>query len=512
MATGASTASLAVLLIDARYGLQVQTRRHSFICHLLGIKQFVIAVNKMDLVGYSEDTYNQIEAEYRSFAAQLGVENLIFIPLSALKGENVVDRSENMPWFKGQPLLSELETVSLVDEVELKQVRFPVQYVNRPNLNFRGYCGTLASGTVHPGQEIRVLPSKKVSKIKRIVAFKHDLDEAIPGDAVTLTLEDEIDISRGDMIVGANDEVHISNALQVDVVWMHEKPLEIGKNYTIKFGASEVSGCVTEIIHTVNVNTLEQGEASGLQLNEIARCRMELTESVVVDPYRNSRFTGNLIFIDRLSNITVGAGMVFRALGQENIVWHNMDVNKGTRADRFKQKPAIIWFTGLSGSGKSTTANALERQLFAMGYNTYLLDGDNVRHGLCSDLGFGERDRAENIRRVGELAKLMVDAGLIVLASFISPFKRERQMVRQMMEPGEFFECFVDTPLNVCEERDPKGLYKKAREGRIKQFTGIDSPYEAPENPEITVNTYGVPTEETVAKLIPILKEAGIIH
>lgn len=512
MATGASTAGLAILLIDARYGVQTQTRRHSFICSLLGIKHFVIAVNKMDLIDYSQEKFDGIVRDYKAFAENLKVTDMRFIPLSALRGDNIVDKSTHMDWYKGDSLLTVLESVSVEHDDALTDLRFPVQYVNRPNLNFRGYCGTVAAGTIRPGMAIRVLPSGTESTVKQVSTYDGELEEAGPGEAVTITLHDEIDVSRGNMLVAADDKVEPSNAMIVDIVWMHEKPLTLNKTFNIKVGTAEISGSISEIQHKVDVNSLEQMPVDELHLNEIARCVLQLTEPVIVDEYHNSRYTGNLILTDRLTNVTVGAGMVAESLGRQNVVWHAMDVNKGSRADRFKQKPAIIWFTGLSGSGKSSTANALERQLFAMGYNTYLLDGDNIRHGLCSDLGFSERDRVENIRRVGEVAKLMVDSGLVVLVSFISPFKRERQMVRQMVEPGEFIEVYVNTPLAVCEERDPKGLYRKARAGEIKQFTGIDSPYETPDDPEIEVNTHEESLTSLVSRLVQQLKKFKIIE
>jgi bifunctional enzyme CysN/CysC len=511
MATGASTADLAVLLIDARYGVQIQTRRHSFICSLLGIKNFVIAINKMDLVGFSEEVFTNIKQEYLGFSEKLTVPNIIFIPMSALTGENVVQIGASMPWYAGDSFLSLLENVDIAQVNNSRSVRFPVQYVNRPNQDFRGYCGTLAAGEIFPGMKVKVLPSGKVTGIDKILRDKDELAKAVPGEAITVILKDEIDISRGDMIVSEEDKVEPSNSFIVDVVWMHDSPLEINKAYKIKIATSKISGAVVEIMYKVNVNTLEQEAATTLNLNEIGRCRIQFVEKVVADAYRESRLTGGLIFIDRLTNVTVGAGMVVVADDSQNIVWHKMDVSKKSRAQRFNQKAAVVWFTGLSGSGKSTSANALERQLFAMGYNTYLLDGDNVRHGLCSDLGFSERDRAENIRRVGEVAKLMVDAGLIVLVSFISPFRRERQTVRQMLQPGEFLEVYVNTPINVCESRDPKGLYKKARAGEIRNFTGIDSPYEAPESPEIELNTANVSMDEVVRILLGGLQQLGIL-
>lgn len=512
MATGASTASLAILLIDARYGVQTQTRRHSFICSLLGIKHFVIAINKMDLLDFSQEKYEAIKADYEQFVQQLDVvPELHFIPLSALDGDNVASLSERSPWYKGEPLLDVLENVEVNKDAQLDIARFPVQYVNRPNLNFRGFCGTVAAGVFKPGQAIKALPSNKISTIKNIVTWEGEIDQAIPGDAVTLTLNDEIDISRGDMIVDANDSLKTTNALMADIVWMHEAPLEIGKNYYVKVGTAEVSGTVTEIDFQVDVNTLEKSKVSELGLNGIARCKIELTEPVSADPYNQSRFTGNLIFIDRLTNVTVGAGMVAEVLSEENVVWHSMDVNKAARAGRYGQKPAVIWFTGLSGSGKSTSANALEKALFTMGYNTYLLDGDNMRHGLCGDLGFTEEDRVENIRRVGEVSKLMVDAGQVVLSAFISPFEKDRNLVREMMEEGEFIEVYVKTPVEVCEQRDPKGLYAKARAGDIKNLTGIDSPYEAPQNPDIIIDTVDMSVEEVVAYLVRKLRELRII-
>jgi bifunctional enzyme CysN/CysC len=511
MATGASTASMAILLIDARYGVQTQTRRHSFICSLLGIKHFVIAINKMDLVEYSQERYEEIVEKYKKFAENLDVPDIQFIPISALKGVNVAGPAEETSWYQGSHLLEILENVAIDADENEDTLRFPIQYVNRPNLDFRGFCGTLAAGVLKKGQEIKALPSQKTSKIKSIVVYEGEIEEARPGSAVTLTLEDEIDISRGDMIVAADDSVQSSNAMIADIVWMHDNELEIGKTYNIKVGTSEVAGSVTEILYQVDVNTLEQSEVKTLPLNGIARCKIELTSSVIVDKYQTSRHTGNLIFIDRLSNVTVGAGMVSEPLGNENVVWHRMDVTKETRADRYNQKPCVIWFTGLSGSGKSTSANALEKQLFAMGYNTYLLDGDNVRHGLCGDLGFTDRDRVENIRRVGEVAKLMVDSGQIVLVSFISPFRRERQMVRQMVEPGEFIEVFVNTPIDVCEDRDVKGLYAKARSGEIRNFTGIDSPYEIPENAEVIIDTSTEEIQLIVAKLVKSLGKLGVI-
>ncbi|WP_303856329.1 sulfate adenylyltransferase subunit CysN [Salinicola salarius] len=511
MATGASTASLAVILIDARYGVQLQTRRHSFICDLLGIRHFMIAVNKMDLVDYSEARFQEIVADYRDFADRLNVTDVRFLPISALNGDNVVNPSSDMRWFDGAPLLTQLELIEVMSVQNLHELRFPVQYVNRPNLHFRGYCGTLAAGAVEVGSEIRVEPSGKRSTVARIVTNDGDLNVAYPGQSVTLTLHDEIDISRGDTLVAANSNIEPCTAFTADVVWMHETPLMLGHEYEIKAGTRIVPGRVVRIVYQVDVNTMARSAADTLGLNGIARCQIEVTQPLVLDSYQRSPETGNFIFIDKLSNLTVGAGMVVDALNVGHIVWHDMAVTKRRRAERNRQKPSIIWFTGLSGAGKSTVADALERQLFGMGYNTYLLDGDNVRHGLCRDLGFSDEDRQENIRRIGEVAKLMVDAGMVTLVSFISPFRDDRRMIRNLVEDGEFIEVFVNTPLSVCEQRDPKGLYRQARRGEISQFTGISSPYEAPESPEVEIDTSAYDLEETVGRLIAALRRHRII-
>ncbi|CAO1664963.1 sulfate adenylyltransferase subunit CysN [Salinicola sp. NYA28a] len=511
MATGASTASLAVILIDARYGVQLQTRRHSFICDLLGIRHFMIAVNKMDLVDYSEARFQEIVADYRDFADRLNVTDVRFLPISALNGDNVVNPSSDMRWFDGAPLLTQLEQIETLSVQNLHELRFPVQYVNRPNLHFRGYCGTLAAGAVEVGTEIRVEPSGKRSTVARIVTNDGDLNVAYPGQSVTLTLHDEIDISRGDTLVAANSNIEPCTAFTADVVWMHETPLMLGHEYEIKAGTRIVPGRVVRIVYQVDVNTMARSAADTLGLNGIARCQIEVTQPLVLDSYQRSPETGNFIFIDKLSNLTVGAGMVVDALNVGHIVWHDMAVTKRRRAERNRQKPSIIWFTGLSGAGKSTVADALERQLFGMGYNTCLLDGDNVRHGLCRDLGFSDEDRQENIRRIGEVAKLMVDAGMVTLVSFISPFRDDRRMIRNLVEDGEFIEVFVNTPLSVCEQRDPKGLYRQARRGEISQFTGISSPYEAPESPEVEIDTSAYDLEETVGRLIAALRRHRII-
>ncbi|OLO03629.1 sulfate adenylyltransferase subunit CysN [Salinicola socius] len=511
MATGASTASLAIILIDARYGVQLQTRRHSFICDLLGIRHFVIAINKMDLVNHSEARFQEIVADYTDFAGKLSVTDIRFLPISALNGDNVVNPSDAMPWFSGAPLLAQLEQIEILSAQSLHELRFPVQYVNRPNHNFRGYCGTLAAGAVEVGTEIRVEPSGKRSTVARIVTNDGDLSVAYPGQSVTLTLHDEIDISRGDTLVAANSEVEPCTAFTADVVWMHETPLMVGHEYEFKAATRVVSGRVVRIVYQVDVNTMARSATDTLALNGIARCQIEVTQPLVLDSYQRSPDTGNFIFIDKLNNLTVGAGMVVDALSAGHVVWHDMMVTKRRRAERNRQKPSIIWFTGLSGAGKSTVADALERQLFGMGYNTYLLDGDNVRHGLCRDLGFSNEGRHENIRRIGEVAKLMVDAGMVVLVSFISPFRDDRRMIRSLVDSGEFIEVFVNTPLAVCEQRDPKGLYRKARRGEITQFTGISSPYEAPESPEVEIDTSAHDLEETVGRLIAALRRYQII-
>ncbi|KAA0019002.1 sulfate adenylyltransferase subunit CysN, partial [Salinicola corii] len=511
MATGASTASLAIILIDARHGIQTQTRRHSYICSLLGIRHLVIAINKMDLVDHSQERFDEIVAEYKTFSNNLNDADLYFVPISALEGDNVVNRSENMDWYEGESLLRLLESVDVKHDSNLKDLRFPVQYVNRPNLNFRGYCGTLAAGILHPGDGIRVLGSGRTSSVESLITYDGELEAAYPGQAITVTLKDEIDISRGDMLVAADSELESTTAFTSDIVWMHDTPLELGREYEIKAGTSVVSGRVARIIHQTDVNTLEHHAAETLPLNGIARCQIEVKQPLALDPYVRSPHSGNFIIIDRMTNVTVGAGMVVETLSASNIVWHDMAVTKQRRAERNHQKPCIIWFTGLSGAGKSTSANALERQLFGMGYSTYLLDGDNVRHGLCGDLGFSDDQRQENIRRVGEVAKLMVDAGMITLVSFISPFQRDRQLVRDMVDSGEFIEVFVNTSIDVCEQRDPKGLYQKARAGEIADFTGVSSPYEEPAKPEIEIDTSKLSVEETVRDLLQALRKYQVI-
>ena len=517
MATGASTANLAVILIDARKGVLTQTRRHSFIVSLLGIKHAVVAINKMDLMGYDQKVYERIQADYLELAKQLHLPDIRFVPVSALKGENVVHRGESMPWYAGPTLLEILETIEVSDDINFKDLRLPVQYVNRPNLDFRGFCGTLAAGVVKQGDTLMALPSRRTSKVTSIVTFEGELPEAHAPMAVTLTLADEIDISRGDMLVHSERAPHVGNTLDAWLIWMADAPMLPGKQYLFKLNAKTVSGVVERIHHAVDVNTLQKDLADELKLNQIAQCRITFSEPVAFDPYAVSRATGSFIVIDRLSNGTVGAGMALRAVQpalqdkSENVVWHEHKVNRTQRANQKGQQPCVIWLTGLSGSGKSTIANALEQALFVQGYHSYLLDGDNVRHGLNKDLGFTDEARVENIRRIGEVSKLFVDAGVIVITAFISPFRADRRLVRELLEQGEFIEVFLDTPIEVCEKRDPKGLYRKARAGEIKNFTGIDAPYEAPQAAEVVLHNERDSVEECVAQVMAYLRRQGIL-
>jgi bifunctional enzyme CysN/CysC len=510
MATGASTADLAIILIDARKGVLTQTRRHTYIAHLLGIRQLVVCVNKMDLVDYKQSVFEAIEADYRKFAAGLGVKDVTLIPASALQGDNIIDRSTKMPWYRGATLMAHLETVPVGHEDDQKPFFMPVQWVNRPHQNFRGFSGTIASGMIQPGDQIRALPSGKTSKVERIVTYDGDLAMGRAAEAVTLTLTDEIDISRGDVICASKQPAEVSDQFEVQLLWMGAEPMLPGRPYLFKSAAKTITGSIERIKHKVNVNTLEHSAAETLMLNEIAVCTMETDEPLAFAPYDENKALGSFIIIDRFSNTTVGMGLIKFALRRAaNIHWQATDVNKEARAKLLKQKPAVLWFTGLSGSGKSTIANMVEKQLHAKGHLTYLLDGDNVRHGLNRDLGFTDADRVENIRRVSEVARLMADAGMIVLVSFISPFRAERLMARERMGDGEFFEVFVDTPLVEAEKRDVKGLYAKARRGELKNFTGISSPYEAPERPEIRVDTTSTTAEEAAGAIVSYLSAAG---
>ncbi len=512
MATGASTADLAVLLVDARNGLMVQTRRHAFIASLLGIRHAVLAVNKIDLVDFSQERFDEIKAEFEEFAASFGFETLEAIPMSARYGDNVTVKSPRMDWYSGPTLLEHLEAVDAGDTVLDAPFRMPVQWVNRPNLDFRGYSGTIASGQVSVGDDIVVAGPGKTSKVKQIVSPTGDVTTARADEAVTITLEDEIDISRGDLLSGTEARPDVADQMAAHLIWMAEDALLPGRPYLMKIGARTVSATVTEIKHKINVNTFEHVAAKQLELNEIAFCNLALAAPAAFDPYEANRATGSFILIDRMTNATVGAGMVWFALRRAtNIHWQALDVDKKARAENLGQKPAVLWFTGLSGSGKSTIASIVEKKLLAEGRKTYTLDGDNVRHGLNKDLGFTDADRVENIRRVAEVARLFADAGLITLVSFISPFRSERRMARGMMDEGEFLEVFVDTPIEECKKRDPKGLYKKAEAGEIKNFTGIDSPYETPETAEIHLHNVDKDPEDVADEVISYLKEQGYL-
>jgi bifunctional enzyme CysN/CysC len=503
MATGASTADLAIVLVDARKGLLTQTRRHSYIVSLLGIRHVVLAVNKMDLVDHDPAVFARIADDYRALAAQLGIPDVTAIPLSALNGDNMLSRSERMPWYAGPTLLEHLETVDISHARRDLGLRLPVQWVCRPDQNFRGFAGTLVSGTARVGEEIVALPSGRRSKIARIVTGDGDLDTAITGQAVTLTLEDEIDISRGDVIAAASSPAQVADQFAAHLLWMGEHALLPGRPYWLKIGARTVGASVTEIKHRVDVNTQDHLAAKHLELNEVGYCNLHLDQPVAFESYADSRELGAFILIDRQTNGTVAAGTLDFALRRAaNIHWQHLEVDKTARARSLGQAPRCVWFTGLSGSGKSTVANLVEKRLVALGLHTYILDGDNVRHGLNKDLGFSEEDRVENIRRVAEVSKLMVDAGLIVLVSFISPFRAERQMARELFGGDEFIEVFVDTPLDVAEGRDVKGLYAKARAGKIPNFTGIDSPYEAPVSPELRLDTVAHASEDLAEAVV----------
>jgi len=506
MVTGASTASVAVILVDARKGLLTQTRLHSFLASLVGIRHLVLAVNKMDLVDYSASRFHAIREEYEVFVAGLGFKGITALPISALQGDNVLIRSQQTPWYNGPSLMEHLENIEVDDQTAELPFRLPVQLVNRPTPDFRGFCGTIASGRVRPGDQLVVAASGAVSRVARIITMDGDLAEAQAGQSITITLEDEIDISRGDILADPQARPAQADQFEAHIVWMHDQQLLPGRSYLLKSGASTVSVQISSIKYKININTLQHEPARVLALNEIGVCNLALGKAIAADPYQENKATGSFILIDRFSNATAGAGMINFALRRAtNIHWQQQQVTREVRAALKAQHPCVIWFTGLSGSGKSTLANALEQKLASSGRHTMLLDGDNIRHGLNKDLGFTEADRVENIRRIGEVARLMVDAGLIVITAFISPYRAEREMVRNLLPEDEFVEVYVNTPLEECERRDVKGLYKKARQGELPNFTGIDAPYEAPQAPALTIDTSVLTIEEGVEAILGMM-------
>ncbi len=512
MATGASNSELAVILIDARKGVLVQTRRHAYIASLLGIRHVVLAVNKIDLVGFSQETFDTIVREFKLFAERLGFLSIVAIPISARFGDNVIATSANTPWYSGPALLAHLESVDVDSALADRAFRMPVQWVNRPNLDFRGFAGTIASGRIAAGDAVAVARSGRTSIVKRIVTMDGDLSEASAGTAVTVVLADEVDVSRGDVLCASAARPDVTEQFAAHLIWMADDELLPGRQYWLKLATSTVPVQVTALKHKIDVNTLDQHAAKTLQLNEVGYCNFSSLQPIAIDPYHENRDMGGFILIDRFSNATVGAGMIdFGLRRATNVHWQALDVDKKARAGQKGQKPAVLWFTGLSGSGKSTIANLVERALFAEGRHTYLLDGDNVRHGLNRDLGFTDVDRVENIRRVGEAARLFVDAGLIVLVSFISPFRSERRMARDLVGEGEFIEVYVDTPIEICMQRDPKGLYQKAQAGEIKNFTGIDSPYEVPERADLHIETLTGDAATHAAAIVAFLRERGFL-
>jgi bifunctional enzyme CysN/CysC len=513
MVTGASTADCAVLLVDARKGVLTQTRRHTYVVSLLGIRHVALAVNKLDLVSYSEPGFREIAADYQMFARELGLEDVVCIPVSALRGDNVVERSNRTPWYDGPTLLEYLETVEIDDErLQSEPLRFPVQWVNRPDAEFRGFAGMIASGQVATGDAVLVAPSGRESTVSGIVSYDGDLDRAVAGQSVTLTLADEIDVSRGDVIAGVSSPPRVGEQFEATLVWMAEEPMLRGRSYLMRVGTATTSATISPLKHKVHVDSLERLAAEQLELNEIGVCELELDRAIAFDPYSENRDMGGFVLIDKVTNATVGAGMLnFELRRSRTLRWQAIDVDKQAHAKLKGQQPCVLWLTGLSGAGKSTIANLVEKKLHSLGHHTYLLDGDNVRRGLSKDLGFTDADRVENIRRVAEVAALMVDAGLIVLLSFISPFRSERRMARELVEEGEFIEVFVDVPLEVAEARDCKHLYERARRGEIKNFTGIDSPYERPEAPDVRVDTTQTSAEQAADQIIDELRRRGII-
>jgi len=509
MVTGASTADLAVILIDARKGVLTQTRRHSYLAHLIGIRNVVLAVNKMDLIGYDRAAYEAILADYTAFADSIGVKRFLSIPISGLEGDNIVTRSERMPWYTGPALLEHLETVEVDSSAAQRQpFRMPVQWVNRPNQDFRGFMGLICSGSVRAGDPVRVLPSGRSTRVARIVTFEGDVARAFAGESITLTLTDEVDCSRGDVLSAAEDPPETADQFEATIVWMAEEEMLPGRPYWLKLGTQTATATIQQPKYQVNVNTLEHLAAKTLALNAIGVANVSTDKPLIFEPYDKNHTLGGFILVDKLSNATVGAGMLHFALRRaSNVHWQAIDVDRDAHARQKHQKPRLLWFTGLSGAGKSTIANLVQKKLYALGKHSFLLDGDNIRHGLNRDLGFTDADRVENIRRVGEVARLMLDSGLIVLTAFISPFRSERQMVRDMAPPGEFVEIYVETPLAIAEQRDVKGLYKKARAGQLKHFTGIDSAYDAPVNPEIRVNTAAMSAEEAADTIVAYVLE-----
>lgn len=513
MATGASTADVAVILVDARHGLQTQTFRHSYIVSLLGIKHVILAINKMDLVAYEQSVFNNIQSEYEQFAAKLGFSDIQYMPISALKGDNITSSSDNMSWYSGDALLPLLDKLEVSQQDEEQGFRMPVQLVNRPNLDFRGFCGTVSTGSISVGDEIVVLPNVSKSTVKNILRGRESINEACAGEAITLELNDEVDCSRGDIITAIDARCELSDQFQVNVIWMSEAPLLPGRAYFIKTVNQTLGGVFTALKYKVNVNTLDQEPASALELNEVGVVNLGLDKAISFENYTKNRELGSFIVIDRITNETIGAGMINFSLRRAgNIHWHTPDVDANARALIKQQRPAALWFTGLSGSGKSTVANLLERKLHSRGKHTYTLDGDNVRHGLTKDLGFTDADRVENIRRVGEVSKLMIDAGLLVLSAFISPFRSERRLARNLLDDGQFIEIYVQASVETCEQRDPKGLYAKARRGEIKHFTGIDSDYEEPLNPELVLDTDKFSAEECSDQVIKFLEVQGFLN
>jgi bifunctional enzyme CysN/CysC len=512
MITGASTADLAVILVDARKGVLTQTRRHTYLVSLLGIRRVVLAVNKMDLVGYSDAVFARIEQDYADFARRLDLPPATCIPISAVVGDNIVQRSDAMPWYTGPTLIDHLETVPVGDDLASKPFRMPVQWVNRPNLDFRGFSGLIVSGGLQVGDRVRVVPSGQQSHVARVLVGEQDVAAATAGQSITVTLTSELDISRGDVIAAADDAPAVADQFEATVVWMHERPMLAGRSYLLKIGGATVTATVSPLKYKINVNTLEHVAARKLELNDIGVCGLQLSRPIPFEPYAENRDLGGFVLIDRITNATVGGGLLHFALRRsQNVHWQALDLNKTARAGIKGQHACVVWFTGLSGAGKSTIANLVEKRLHAQGLHTYLLDGDNIRHGLNKDLGFADVDRVENIRRVAEVARLMVDAGLIVLVSFISPFRAERRMARELVDENEFFEVYVDTPLSVAEERDPKGLYKKARRGELKNFTGVDSPYEVPEGAEVRLDTTRLSPEDAAQAVLDRLCEEGVI-